>query len=389
MTTTLEPQTNEIPQASAVLPATNANESIGISIKEEQLENLPEYTIPMVSTPGNLDTSQNQTIQNPQINGSDHVHIQNDHEEPSTSNQLPAPIQSKSGNPIQVKLSSSMIKSTGDVGSSGKKFMKCINKNGEVSYVQLLQDPNNPKVFKMIVPKQVTIAKNSVPAKLSENGGSLEPPASLEQTQPIVNANVPSVSTIRKIIPIDSNQLLSYQQQPKIIQPIQPAQLQFSVAKHSQQQQIARKLSQQSLLRPQISLLKPTQSANKTPIKMITVNNIAGLANKNINVFMPPNLTSSMDRNDLRAIKSIEEVHVEPPKEVRNVAFELEVEFLKKPFSNMTNAVSWLFKRLPLISLDCDYRKAFAFATATLGEFQSFHLGKRRCFEVSTRAFIS
>lgn len=299
-----------------------------------------------------------------------------------------------------------------------KKLIKCIDKSGKVSFVELVQDPSNPKVFKMIVPKVVSIAKNSIPAAgatpaTSANGNGAT-------TQLVSDVGAPSTlsaTAIRqknhKVFAIDSTkvpvqlQLQHKQPQQQHQQPQQPQtgqqrpaqqqhlqpqqksqlkQMPPAHPKHPQalypltKRQILPKPSQpqqQSLLKPQISLLKLSQSA-KAPVKVIRVNNIAGLKNRNINVFVPSNLKVHPSNTGPAQPD-------EQPKESRNLDVQLETEFCGQSFNTVTMAVNWLLKRLPLISSNAsyaNYRQAFPFVTRSLADFKSFHLAKQRSFEV-------
>lgn len=128
----------------------------------------------------------------------------------------------------------------------------------------------------------------------------------------------------------------------------------------------------QSLLKPQMSLLKPRPPS--TNVKKITVSNISGIDNKNINVFVPVNVDRESSAGSKGSIR-------------RRFGDELEKLFIECPkFTNMTEAIVWLFKKLPLTSkfaMKTEFRESFPFIVATLQEFHRLHPAKQRNFEVN------
>lgn len=279
-----------------------------------------------------------------------------------------------------------------------KKLMKCFDKSGKVSYVELVPDPSNPKMFKMIVPKVVTLPKNAiaaVPATGVNGTGALTPTVPVatvirqknHKVFAMDSTKVPVQLQLQQTAQQPPQQQIQQQQQPQQMQqlrqilPTQPPKPQILYPLPKLQKPIAPKPAQpqqQSLLKPQISLLKLSQGA-KRPVKVIRVNNIAGLKNRNINVFVPSNL--KMESGDTRPSKPNEQ-----SPEPRNVTDQLEADFFGQSFSNVTMAVGWLLKRLPLISTsatNADYKQAFPFVTRSSADFQSFHLAKQRSFEVN------
>lgn len=135
------------------------------------------------------------------------------------------------------------------------------------------------------------------------------------------------------------------------------------------------KNQQQSLLRPQISLLKPRMPNNLTKI---TVSNISGLGNKNINVFVPVGIKleakktrpSAQDANRIR----------------HQYGDELEQRFVARTFANLTEAMGWLLKEMPLISplaAQSEFREIFPFVVPSDADFHRMLVVKQRNFEVS------
>lgn len=131
---------------------------------------------------------------------------------------------------------------------------------------------------------------------------------------------------------------------------------------------------QQSLLKPQVSLLKsrinPTNSNN---LKKITVSDILGLEH-NINVFVPTNVK----------LKSNVQIKKQPT--THQYGDELEKRFFaRKSFENMTEAIGWLLREIPLISslaAQLDFRESFPYVVPTLTDFHNLLIPKQRSFEV-------
>lgn len=138
--------------------------------------------------------------------------------------------------------------------------------------------------------------------------------------------------------------------------------------------------NQQSLLKPQVSLLKQRNSpATVIPsnLKKITVTNIAGIEHKNINVFVPADV-----QLDARTAAKSQNVH--PGRHC--YSDEVEHRFMaRRAFSNVTEAVGWLLKEVPLVSplaTQPEFRESFPFALPTLDDFHKLHPAKQRSFEV-------
>lgn len=145
------------------------------------------------------------------------------------------------------------------------------------------------------------------------------------------------------------------------------------------------KNQQQSLLKPQVSLLKPRTAAVTTggatakvnQLKKITVSNISGLENRNINVFVPADV--KFDANIKSKSQTDKQIH-------HKYDVELEQRFLaRKSFSNVTEAIEWLLKKIPLISTMAtqpEFRESFPFVVPNLADFHSLLIPKQRSFEV-------
>lgn len=139
------------------------------------------------------------------------------------------------------------------------------------------------------------------------------------------------------------------------------------------------KNQQKSLLKPQVSLLKPRAmlTASSQQHTKITVSNISGLENRNINVFVP----ADVKLQTKIPTKSQTNSHVH-----NKYGAELEQRFLaRKTFTNMTEAIGWLLKETPLISslaTQSEFRESFPFAVSSLADFHSLHIAKQRSFEV-------
>lgn len=138
----------------------------------------------------------------------------------------------------------------------------------------------------------------------------------------------------------------------------------------------------QSLLKPQVSLLKPRSTPTTTfirnSLKKITVTNIPGIEHKNINVFVP---------NDIgMATKSVFKAKNTAKIQLHNYSNHLENRFMaRKTFSNMTEAIAWLLKAMPLVSsfaAQDGFRESFPFVVSTMADFYSLHVAKQRSFEV-------
>lgn len=251
----------------------------------------------------------------------------------------------------------------------GKKLIKCVTKDGKISFIQLVQDANNPKIFKMSVPKQPIIVSQLSPI----NNGTA---ANSQPSPSLITQNLMNQTNVQRpqIVTIPSNSL----KRPNTT-PLHPLDLINKVvvldAKRQQSTQ------QRSLLKPQISLLKSSvlknNSANKPNGNVITVSNIPGLNHKNINVILPP--ATNLANQSTSGLQ----------KQFRSHAIELEKCFYSiESFANMTEAVTWLFKKLPLTNSEAgksEFRESFPFVVASVDDFYSILPAKQRSFEVSSQ----
>lgn len=339
--------------------------------------------------------------------------------------------QAKLSNPITVAKVSNM---------ENKKFVKCIDKNGKVSLVQIIADPNNPKILRLVsngvpltpasassimanakgltglntatsitqpriitLPKQILLPKTNTStvkivsiANALAQGLLVRPIASTPSTPPM-SVNVLSTLQMASIqSPSASQRSLISQQSALIKPPISlngPAVIRNNSAtalncNHSNAIKFTK--PQQSLLKPQISLLKAV-NADKTKLplqaivdnrnlKMVTVENIKGLLNKKINVFIKQE--PSRDRSP--AVEtSAKKIYTKPK---RQYAEKLEQLFFANHFTNICGAVNWLLRRIPLITslaLAPQYRESFPFVVESEQKFNKLFVAKQRSFEVS------
>lgn len=253
----------------------------------------------------------------------------------------------------------------------GKKLIKCVTKDGKVSFLQLVQDPNNPKLFKIMLPKAPAtnqaenLQKLNLVKLLPNNQQMLNmlpqpspiqtktticPSETFIKSNPLKRANTtPLPTTIcNKITAIDLNGMLQPQTQ------------------------------QRSLLKPQVSLLKSSAvnsnasiaSPNKNNGKMITVSNIPGLENKNINIYLPREVRPSTS-----SMAPLDQPHIK-----------LQTSFLMNSlFLNMTDAISWLFRKIPLIdsrTAKSEFKHLFPFVVPSSSVFNSLTIAKQRNYEV-------
>lgn len=138
--------------------------------------------------------------------------------------------------------------------------------------------------------------------------------------------------------------------------------------------------NQQSLLKPQVSLLKQRNSpatVNSRNLKRITVSNIAGIEHKNINVFVPADVQFGA-----RVTAKSQNVH--PIRQ--RYSDEVEHRFMaRRAFSSMTEAIGWLLKEVTLVSpaaAQPEFRESLPFVLPTLDNFHRLHPAKQRSFEV-------
>lgn len=228
----------------------------------------------------------------------------------------------------------------------GKKtFVKCVGKDGKVSLMELVRDEKNPKLFKMVLPPGVHANKivmqpapgvNRPAAPIVVASNLIRPTNTIPLVQPVQqlrnatpSPSKPSLVSIQTPITVSNqlanrrfsignlvspsktlpNQLFNVSnpvQMPKLVainspHPTTSGQLR-PIPRHHLIQKTnplapliqknnkvlvldsnrLPKSQQQSLLRPQVSLLKPRpQMMTPKNLKKITFNNISGMGNKN------------------------------------------------------------------------------------------------------------
>lgn len=243
------------------------------------------------------------------------------------------------------------IKSTPIV--SGKRYINCIDKTGKMSLIEMVVDPNNPKVMKMILPAALRTTM---------------PQSTTTQFHP---SNTNSSSSPVAQTPPHNRSMLTNNRMAIVKKPSASV--------------------QQSLLRPSISLLKSSAATAKPAIptatrglKMITVNNLCGMENRYFNVFMP---TDSCDSDTDIEIPRGKKFVINTQRANR-LAEELETKFLNcQQFTNVTAGVVWLLKRLPLITPKAnqrEYKDSFPFMVSGIGAYESMAVPKQRSYEVSS-----
>lgn len=141
---------------------------------------------------------------------------------------------------------------------------------------------------------------------------------------------------------------------------------------------------QQSLLKPQVSLLKPRlQPTNVNNLQKITVSNISGLANRNINVFVPAGV--KIEANNIQPTGQTALSSPLQSQARRRYGDEVEKRFTARTFAHMSEAIGWLLKEIPLISslaAQPEFREIFPFVVPNPDDFQRLLVVKQRNFEV-------
>lgn len=260
----------------------------------------------------------------------------------------------------------------------GQKLIKCITKDGKVSFLQLVQDRNNPKLFKMMLPKSPAYNQaNNLPKlnliKLSNNQQLI----GLKQVSNI--QPVPSPIQITTPVRLSETIIKSNPLKRMNTTPL-PTTINNKLTAINLDRKPQPQTQQKTLLKPQVSLLKSSAIKsnasiilpNKNNGKMITVSNIPGLENKYVNIYLPNESqpsTSSIGWNAL-----------EPPH------IKLQEHFLMSSrFLNMTYAISWLLREIPLIdprAENIEFKDFFPFVVPNSSIFNSLTLAKQRNYEV-------
>lgn len=330
-----------------------------------------------------------------------------------------------------------------------KRFIKCVSKDGKISLMELVQDAANPKVFKMVLPKGVGTGKISLqqqpqpqpsqamntvkfvkpmiqPMKIgtvlpSTSTGQMPIIRNLSRSSmnlistnantPVTNLNLTTTNTLASMTKptqsvnksnvvvvskpsVSLPKLVAINSQKTTMSPInkmvpRPGQLppgtriikkDNKILVLESNQPYKTQQQRQSLLKPQVSLLKPRPliTSIASSVKRITVTNIPGIEHKNINVFVPNDIGVS-------ATKSVFKT-----KNTGTMRYDfsnhLESRFMaRKTFTNMTEAIAWLLKSIPLVTsyaAQDGFRESFPFVVATMADFYSLHVAKQRSFEV-------
>lgn len=303
-----------------------------------------------------------------------------------------------------------------------KKFVKCIDKNGKVSLIQVVVDPNNPKILRMVTPAAIStitkvastttvttpssapkIIKLSSVLPLAGNRSPIVLPklSVISAGTTLTQIAKPLLGQIKKLIqaPTRSPEKLSASapvrfsiESPSASKPLQSSAVNINqiVAQNPARKLIRPSQPQQSLLKPQFSLLKSSNSkkpqltiADKSNMKVITVKNIVGLQNKQINVFFKQEVMADPPAGRKMDIKT------QPN---RRWADKLERSFSDNKFSTVRGAAAWLLQRLPLISplrRKVSYHQSFPFAVESDEKYQGLSVAKHRSHEVVQPSFIS
>lgn len=267
---------------------------------------------------------------------------------------------------------------------TGKRFIKCIDKTGKVSLVEMLTGPNNPKMVKMVLPAALRSTASQLSSADAANR-TISLPTQLHSPNTSANETPGiQVNAVRK--PIIVSKLR--EQMPFANKTVMMANGKVVFIDKTATTSNTRPPVQQSLLRPQISLLKLQKVDEKSHaptgtrgLKMITVNNLSGMENRNINVFLPTECESDSDIEIPTSKRFVVNV-----KDRRQLADDLETEFHRcQRFVNATAGVVWLLKRVPIITSMAhqhDYKESFPFVVDTIETFESMPLPKQRCYEV-------
>lgn len=275
--------------------------------------------------------------------------------------------------------------------ATGKRFIKCIDKTGKVSLIEMVADPNNPKIVKMVLPAALrTVAVQSSPSD-TKNNRIISLPTQLlpVKTSTIISTASgvqPNVIRLPTIVTKSNDQKLLTK---SVNNTVRMSNGKVVIIDKATTTAKTKPLVQQSLLRPQISLLKPQNMEDKPlasmgtkGLKMITVNNLSGMENRNINVFMPTECESDSDIEIPRSKRFVVNA-----KKRYQLACELEIEFNRcQNFANVTASMVWLLKRLPLISPlanQHDYKESFPFVVDSIETFEAMTTPRQRSYEVS------
>lgn len=327
------------------------------------------------------------------------------------------------------------VASSTDRPRTGRTFMKFTDNNGKVSLIEVFVDPNNPRIFRRVAPnknaspvipilmnaksgvkmnpmntssqlKMVSLS-NQIPLTKLNAISVVKTPSGIPavvQTIPaglhiapvrvgpkVIHPSIPSTSN-RIAIPVAALQAASVS---KIDQNSAPLTLKNKLVfgSNSANRTVRPSQPQVSLLKPQVSLLKSASAEKPNPmsfgmdnrnLKVVTIKDIKGLPNKQINVFIGKEFHGDATPDPAVAIKL--KKHPEKSRSDKYPAEELEKLFGVKQFSNVRNAVVWLLRRVPLITplaTQIGYQHSFPFTVENEEKYNSLLIGKQRSLEVS------
>lgn len=323
-------------------------------------------------------------------------------------------------NSMQLAPKNLSFPSSSIINKNGKLFVKYVDKNGKLALIEMIADPKNPKIFKMVLPEK---NKNLLPISTHSTASAIlvKNAALTTKIHPLPQSNLMPInsrketelsSTVRAAVTIPQ-----VQDKSKIVQPQPQASTQIN--KNSDKTIIMKNgkiffmdktldktpNAQKSLLKPQISLLKssfPEQSTkpklpvpiishkipeSQTNMKMVTISTISGLQNKNVNVFMPTNYNINSDLNNEKYTALKNKKFMINTKVRQQHGIDLEKKFFhSNHFNSVIAGVTWMLKRLPLVTSLASqhgFKDSFPFVVGSKEAFDNMHISKQRCYEVS------
>jgi hypothetical protein len=266
------------------------------------------------------------------------------------------------------------------------KFIKCYDKNGKMSFVEVCYDPQNPK--------KILLKPNSSVIPIPIIGNNNGHPPMIGQSPKLFVKTIGN--TAQKIFVASHNQIASGIQPsgPQLLKPsvffnemqngalrLRPS-LNHSIPQALKMKSKAR--NQVSLLKKGVSLLKPMAKSNnnQTPLEPPVVTK---LASADHDYYSNQNCLSNgaiIPVNTVLA-KNCQIEKVLPKRDFKN---ELEKQFCSIHFVNPKEAVDFLLRRIPLASHLAEryenFRSSFPFVVKSEGEFANLSIPKQRSFEV-------
>lgn len=364
---------------------------------------------------------------------------------PTTSNDkpstgiIPTPAEMKNSTPDKQSFLSSTNSLVCFSNMPGKKFMKCVNKDGKISFVELLSDPNNPKILKLVLPnkalmpslgtKQTSGTLSSSLSRLpvvrplsapNTQNSMLMGPITQSMNKQTVTTNSMANSTLQSTVPkvtklITTNNVISTESQKgssssclralPATPPATPTNKPFTnsvqgkavIMKNGKifivdkSKAIIQPKLQQSLLKPQISLLKSAMAHSSGQVQHTTSSSSALSCNVKIkNEMTVFRKNSGKDKSCDSSIAQIipdKKIIGLKPIVRRQHAIDLENKFYKyHNFPHTTASVLWLLRRLPLISETATQhglRESFPFIVISEQFYYAMPWAKQRSYEVS------